>query len=436
MRIFYSAPTDNGSNLSITDSVKAAEQIKQQAEQSLVNIVDKAFTPDILPPGNTEIPLGDGTATSQNFSPIKPPTTPMVSQGEIFKSIDDLNQDIDTAQLEGAKSPESIRSFDGLKARYKNKTKAIRDQVQSLHTQVTALTTQLEGLDTLKEKSKKYEEVAPTVFQLEEQVKNLGKENETLNYYRRKYDLENDPTVKEEFIEPMKELRAKSMDILEHSNLDEDFWKQLIDCDSEFKINSAIDNARISGMNAQSLKRNVGIYQQLKNGYTQISTPENIDAAIDTAKGRRLQNAKEMSEKVFTTTQTAFSDWIDELKSSDFNKEHNHFVFDKVVEQAKTNYENLKKVLPPDQINAVAMHSMAKASLMAAAYPAQKVMLEHALKIIADLTKEIKESGTHKMKQTKESQMPLSSNGVEELKKEATKTIEQIAAESFNNRLI
>lgn len=431
---FFVAPTDlNGTTAPIVDPLKAAEDVKNAANKSITDIVDKAFTTDLNTSGNTQIPLGDAPPPAQ--PEVRPPTTPMISTpGEVFKNIDDLNQDIDSAQLEGAKSPESIRSFDGLKARYKNKTKAIRDQVQALHTQVTALTSQLEGIDKLKDGAKKYEEVAPTVLQLEEKVKQLETENQTLNYYRRKYDLENDPTIKEEFIEPMNELRAKSMDILENSNLDESFWRQLVDCDSEYKINTLIDNARIGGMNAQSLKRNVGIFQQLRAGYNQVSAPENIEAAIDTAKGTRLKNAAEMSQKMFEKTQATFSDWISELRQSEFNKEHNHFVYDKVIEQAKTNYENLKKVLPADQISPVTMHSMAKAALMAAAYPAQKTMLEHALKIISDLTTEIKEGSAPRMRQTKEAPL-ASSNSVEDLKKEATKTIDQIAAESFSNRL-
>lgn len=429
MLIKFAALTDNGA----PDPLKEAAQNKEAANKSVMDIIDKTFSPEIDLKGTTQIPLGDGGNAPQPV--IKPPTEPMITQGEIFKNIDDLNQDIDTAQLEGAKSPESIRSFDGLKARYKNKTTLIRNQVQSLHTQVTALTSQLEGIDKLKDGAKKYEEIAPTVTQLEESVAALKKENETLGYFRRKYDLENDPTVKEEFLAPMEELHDKSMDILQNSNLDEDFWKELVACDSEFKINTMIDQARISGMNAQSLKRNIGLYQQLRSGYTQVSSPENIEAAIDTAKGRRLQNAKELSEKVFSQTQAMFSDWIDELKKSEFNKEHNHFVFDKVVEQAKTNYENLKKVLPPDQVNNVAMHSLAKASLMAAAYPAQKIMLEHALKIIADLSNTIKESGAPRMRQTKEVPTTVGINGVEDVKKEAIKTIEQITAEAFRNPL-
>lgn len=422
----------NGEDTTV-DPLKAAEDVKNAANKSITDIVDKTFTADLNTAGNTQIPLGDAPPPAQPV--IKPPTTPIITQGEVFKNIDDLNQDIDSAQLEGAKSPESIRSFDGLKARYKNKTKAIRDQVQALHTQVTALTSQLEGLDKFKEGAKKYEEVAPTVSQLEEKVKHLEQENRTLSYFRRKYDLENDPTIKEEFLAPMQELHEKSMDILQNSNLDEDFWKELVACDSEFKINSMIDQARIGGMNAQSLKRNVGIYQQLKNGYNQVSSPQNIEAAIDTAKGKRIKDATEMSTKMFERTQATFADWISELRESEFNKEHNHFVYDKVIDQAKTNYENLKKVLPADQISPVTMHSLAKASLMAAAYPVQKTMLDHALKIIGELTTEIKESGAPKMRQTKEAPMSKDSGSVEDLKKEATKTIDQIAAESFSNRL-
>ena len=432
-RQFFVLPSDNGGAPTV-DPMKAVEDAKITATKSITDIVDKAFTPEITTTGNVQVPLGD---TPPPAAPgiTRPPTAPMIGHNEIFKNIDDLNQEIDSAQLEGAKSPESLRSFDGLKARYKNKTKAIRDQVQSLHTQVTALTSQLEGIDKLKEGAKKYEEVAPTVTQLEEKLKLLEQENSTLSYFRRKYDLENDPTIKEEFIQPMNELQEKSMDILHNSNLDESFWKELVNSDSEFKINSLIDNARISGMNAQSLKRNVGIYQQLRDQYTTVSSPESIEAAIDTAKGQRLKNAAVMSQKMFERTQETFAEWISELKESEFNKEHNYFVFDKVVEQAKVNYENLKKVLPADQISPVTMHSMAKASLMAAAYPVQKTMLEHALKMIGDLTAEIKESGAPRMRQTKEPASGFQTGSVDDLRKEATKTIEQIAAESFNNRL-
>lgn len=430
---FFNAPTDLNGSTSLQDPLKVAEDAKRNANKSINDIVDTSFTPEIEAAGNTQVPLGDNPLLQSNQ--IRPATEPMISQGEIFRNIDDLNNDIDSAQLEGAKSPESLRSFDGLKARYKNKTKAIRDQVQSLHTQVTALTSQLEGIDVLKDKSKKYEDIAPTVTQLEEQLANLKKENDTLSYFRRKYDLENDPTIQEEFIAPMNDLQEKSMDILEHNNLDRDFWNQLVSSDSEYKINSLIDGARITGLNAQSLKRYVGLYQQLHTGYNQVSSPESIEAAIDTAKGQRLQNAKVLSEKVFEQTQSSFSEWISELKNSEFNKEHNHFVYDAVIKQAKTNYENLKKVLPPDQLNQVAMHSMAKASLMAAAYPAQKIMLESALKIISDLSNEIKESGAPRMRQTRESPYSSPTGSVDELKREATKTIEQIAAESFSGRL-
>lgn len=432
---FYNAHTDaNGvmqpsttQNPTPDDQIK---QIKEAATKTTEDIALSAFDPS-LNLGNAAqgLPLGDNPPRDDGV--IK--TT--VHSNDIIKNLDELDRDVAAAKLEGGKSDESIRSFEGLKGKYKNGTSKIREQVNSLHTQVVALTNQLQGQEQLLDKAKKFDELQPTVTQLEAELENLKKENDSLTYYRRKYDLESDPIVKKEFSDPMRDLKTKSMDILTNNDLDEAFWNELISSDSEFKINTLIDNHRISNLNAQSLKRYVNNYQHLKREYDKISTPENIEAAIDTATGRRLQQSQQVSEQVFDATQTKFKDWVSEIVESNFNKEHNHFIYEPVMAEAKKNYAVLKQMLPKDITNQSAFHAMSKAALMAAAYPIQTKMVKHLLEIVADQQETINNSKAPSMRQTKEHGFQPQAGSIDELKKESAKTIDQIAQESWSSQV-
>ena len=441
VKFFYNAPTDQSGTTE--NPAQMVEQIKKTAQKSISSIVDESFVPEMLSKGNVEVPLGDTSPLSQNGNSdqVKPPAEPMISKGnppnanDIFKQLDELDSEIDSAQLPNDKSPESMRSFEGLKTRYKNKNGGIRKQVEGLVTQVTALTSQLNDLPKVKEKAEKYDEVVPTVQALEEENATLKKENENLSYYRRKYDLENDPVVKREFIDPMNQLKERSMDILTHNNLDEDFWNQLVGSTSEYEINTLIDSKKLGPMNSQSLKNYAVNYRLLKDEYGNVSSPENIDAAIDTAKGRRLQHAKTLADATYNAMQAQFGTWVDELKESEFNKEHNIFVFEEVKKQARINFDNLLSAFPKDFTDKRALYNMSKAALMAAAYPMQKQMLDHALGIIQNLKEEILNSGTPGMRQTKESAHKVQMPVVEEIKQASQKTIADITKEVFSGQL-
>lgn len=445
MRIFFNAPGDSKGGFTADLSAEAVAEIKKLAQTPLDQIVEQTFNPEPLPVGNTQLPLGDHTPAPgvNGQPPIRPATEPMitppasVSPSNLIKELDELDQDISTATIDDDPnlSEASKNSFKGLKARYKNKITSFKSQVGALNTQIASLTAQLEDLPKIRENAKEFERVAPTVKQLEEENSNLKKENQTLSYYRRKYDLENDPTIRQKFVEPMQQLKDESMDILQNNNLDENFWHELVNSDSEYRINSLIDGNRITGLNAQSLKSYVKQYQRLSQEYAYVSSPETIESAIDTAKGHRLRNAAAMSQKVFNDVEALFATFVDEVKESEFNREHNHFVYDKVKAEATKYYDNLKKSIAPDQITQPVMHNFAKAALMMAAFPLQKKALEHAIATIGELKKEISEGGVS-MRQTRES-LPRGTTGasVEEIRNEgAKKTPDQIAQDVFGIR--
>ena len=417
------------------DASQDIKQIQAAATRSTDQIAQDIFTQDILPLANSPVPLGDADpASSHTTVPASAPLPNGLNFDQAFRDLDSLDTEIQGSNLEGGKSPEQLRSFDGLKARYKNKITSAKQQLQFAQTQIAALTSQLTDLPKIKDNATKYEQIAPEVEKLEARIEELQRENESLSYYQRKYDFEKDPEVQREFLEPMTSAKSKSLDILQNHNLDEDFWDQLVTADSEYKVNSLIDGARISGLNGQSLKRHVSVYQQLKDELRTASAPETIEAAIDVARGRRIESSNKAAGQIFDWYTNTFSEWMSEIKENEINREHNFYVHDKAIEEAKKTYNSLRQAIPAEHLSKRVLEAFAKSSLMAAAYPLQRKLLDFLLKTNGELISEKKNSGMS-LRQIREN--PIRTNGiqgVEDIKKEATKSIDEITREAFQTR--
>lgn len=390
-------------------------------------------------PPTTEVPtVGsiDDIVGSFDFSSPPPSQTPSTDSIDIpinNSSLDELEAEIDNSALVG-KTQESINSFEGLKARYKNKISEFKTQLESLKREKEELSQQTSKVSELEAKVRAYDDMVSRNKFLEEEAEQAKADAEKNAYYRRKYDFENDPEVRKAYVAPMNDLKTKCLDIIDNAGLDDNVWHDLIHADSEYKINSIIDAADISGMNAQSLKSYVGQYKALGAEFSKASNPEYIDSALQAARGKGQRLSDEVANKSFTDIKDAFAKHVKEIQYSDVNKEHNLFVHDKVVENAKGIFESLRKTMSSEYQNPQSMASVAQAAIMASAYPFQKKLVDYLMKDRAELLKGLKESTSGpSIKQSTESSDYLSSTSTDFINNTLTKSVDDIANEVFRS---
>lgn len=430
-------PNDQNGTPTEAQTLAAIETVRGATKSSLDSIVDNSFN-GAIPIPNIQVPIGDASpnqfGTQTSGAQVTPPTEPLIPTipNSMLSDLDKLESEIDTATLEG-KTPESVRSFEGLKARYKNKLAPIREQLKTVENRISDLQAALDKAKAYEADAQKYTEAQSLLTALETEQKDLRQEVESLRVFRLKDDLDSDPQIKREYLNPMNELKSRSLDILEASDLDESVWKDLLETQSEAKLNAKIDAADISGLNAQSLKAYVQEYKSLKADYAKVSSPEYIAAALDTARGRSQRASETKAKEVFENIKTKFSNHVKELKESSINKEHNMFVYDKVIAQAQTNFESLKKTLGSEYQNEGVLGVLAQAALMTAAYPSQDKLIQHMLKERTELLAEIGElKGTPGISQTREVVgSPTFMSEMQQIKQAAGKSLDSIVNETF-----
>jgi len=405
------------------DDIPESEGLFEPESDSLDNIVSNFFV--------------DDTNTNPSDTAPSTPTTPKsdldsIIGDPVLNDIRSLEEELDEAKLEG-KTPESIRSFEGLKSRYKNKVAEIRAKVEQLEKEKAEASEKISKLPEVQAKLNHYEQLTAKTKRMEEELEQAKKEARENSYFRKKYDFENDPEIKKAFINPMQELKKRCSDIITNVGLDEGVWRDLLQADSEFKINHIIDSADISGLNAQSLKNYVYQYKELAREYTRASAPEYIDSAIEAAVGKNKRVSEEIAERSFNDIKDAFSKHVREIEYSDLNKEHNLFVHDKVVEKAKATFNVFKQALSPEYQNQQALSSVAQAAIMASAYPFQKKVVDFLMEERTKLLKELSSmSSGPSLKQSSESY--TNGNSLDDMsffKNTADKSLDEITEELF-----
>jgi len=393
--------------------------------------IQELSTPESIDSIVNNFQYGNQTPNPQEApQPTKPQadTPPNI---DAMTELDQLASEIDSAALVG-KTPESIASFEGLKARYKNKISEIKTQLESLKSEKETLSQQASKASELEAKIRAFDTMTDRNKYLEQEAEKLRADVEKNAYYRRKYDFENDPEVRRAFVAPMEDLKAKSQDIIQNAGLDDSVWSDLISADSEYKVNSIIDAADISGMNAQSLKTYVNQYKTLNNEFKRASDPAYIDSTLQAIKGQSQRVSEEVSAGAFNDVKDHFSNHVREIQYSDINKEHNIFVHDKVVAKAKETFDALRKTLSSEYQNPNSMRAIAQASIMTAAYPFQKKMVDHLLQERAKLLKEIKSytSGPSISQSTESKSTTSDPDFIQSI---ANKSLDEIANDMFSS---
>lgn len=359
--------------------------------QSIHDIVTGIFDND-LGNGSGSLPLGNIPDSAPPGSNLfdQSPTAPIAPLANFDSDIDNLLKDIDSAQLtEG--SEKSIASFEGLKTRYKNKIEQLKQQYQNTTTELETLRNTQTDFDSLKSKATVADELEQKLKEAKETLEAQTSELEEARYYRRKYDFENDPYVRSNYIAPMDDLRDKALDIISNAGKDEKLWESLRHSESEYEINELIDGSGIKGLNASSLKEILGSYVKYSAQLYESSRPEIIDAELSRIRGRGKTVIEDEGKKVFKQVQDVFKDHVEELQNSELNKEHNYFVRDKVVKDAEGAFGALVSSFNPELLTTQTLALLARTALVTAAYPVKTQMTHHLLKENADLKKALKE---------------------------------------------
>lgn len=296
----------------------------------------------------------------------------------LSSDLDELENDLDDAALIG-KTQASINSFEGLKSRYKNTITKIRAELEQLQSAQREQESKTSNYGELDAKARAYDDLLTKFSQLESDNERLKRDNEEASYYRKRYDLENDPQTKREFVAPMQDLKRRTIDILINTGNDDSVWDDLVSADSEYKINHLIESAGISGLNAQSVKQYLSQYRTLNAELKKSSSPEYIDAAIEASRGKRQRITDDMAKESFTSIKEQFSKHVRELQHSQVNREHNFFVHDKVVEAAERSYNALRPAIAPEFHTPQTHNALSQLTLMANAYPFQKKLVDHLI---------------------------------------------------------
>lgn len=335
------------------------------------------------------LPLGN--PPTEPTIPAQLPPTSTIPPSTFTSQADDLLSDIEGAKLEEA-APKSIASFDGLKARYKNKVQALKDEFSSVSTQLQKLQSENAELSKLKEVNDEYTHLQNEVATLKETLKEYEQELDTTRYYRMKYDFENDPYVRNEYIKPMQDIKDRALDIIENAGKSPEFWSELTSLESEYAINNALEQAGLSTLNASTMRDLIARYNRYSRDLSQVSKPEVIDAELSRLRGKGKADIDSQATKVFEDIYKDFSTHIEQFQKSSVNKEHNIFVMEKVTDTAKKTFDAFKADINPDSLTPGALRVLAQSALVTAAYPYQSKLSRFLLEKVDELTKALEES--------------------------------------------
>lgn len=420
-----------------------ADTVTPEQQQSLENIsvsapavtsIDDIIASEFIDPSFSGLENGPiPEVTVEGNKDIQSQKTPT----ELVSQIDQLSSELEDIKLENPKSPESLGNFNGLKSKYNKKLNDFKQAILELTEANSQYSEKVRELEPLQEKIKDLDIVKTQLLEAEKALNALKEENRSLNVFRKKYDLENDPEIKRSYIDPMKEYKRIATEILQGYDVDHSVWDEIISTDNEFKINSILDSRGIVGLNAASLKEASRNYKHLQREYAESTKPEYIDSLIAKTKGKSQQVSEEVANDVFDSVKTNFSKHVTQLRESDINKEHNIFVYDKVLETANNTYNALRKSLGDNFQNENVIAVLARASFMTAAYPYQHKFTEYLMERYQEVLEENRElkSGGPDIEQRKESTSLLGLNSPQDViravKQAKNQSLEDIVDEAF-----
>lgn len=407
------------------------EEIKKKSTQSHAEIISRAehAVDDAPPPKPPSVPLGNIQADDNVPTPdnqVTPPSEPLIPQSP-DEAIDYLKESIEgTSNIEfddtNAKSPKSKASFEGLKTRHKNILDRTSGVIETQKSEILQLKARIAELEPISTQVESLQSTATEIDELRRQNEALVARNSQLEIYEKKENLYENPQVKQNFIEPMKEYEGRAHEIISSamatydgedvSHKVNEFWNDLRKSKSEPVINNLIDGLGLSPLNAQSLKSHFNQYSGYDRKLQEMSQPEYLDSSIQQMKGQAKLRADKVSEQVYSNVKTQFMAHNKLLEQSEVNREQNYFAHDKVMSEANQTYEALRNIADPHKAqdpNALSLY--AAAAMKTAGYDVQHRMLSHLLEeretLLATIG-ELSEAGS--INQTSES-TPVSNSG-------------------------
>ena len=434
-------PAEPSSNPPVPPEVDI-EALKQQSQTPIDVITNNAgagIQDHFLDP----IPLGD-TPAGPTQGQETPPTDNFGVQSQ------QLLDEIDAVEPDEGISDAALGGFKGLKSKYKNKITALQSQYEEIENKYKEAESRLNDLSPLETEVGDLRTQVEQAQALQSQLEELDKRNKELSIYEKKYNLLGNPEVKAQITDPMSEYKGKAMEIIQGalgSHIDaidvpreaERLWDKLRTSNNDFDTNTMISEAGITDLNAMSLKSAVNQFRGLDAKLSELSNPEFIDAAIAHMNGQAQTRSDAKATSVFGAVQKQFEDHIQEIKESEVNKEHNHFVYEKTIEDATKTFETFRKVLSSEYGNDEAVLSyFAKAAFTDAAYRSQSIMNKFLLKELSERDKVIKElKAPVDVRQTSESpKAPTQDNSLNSLKDQTSTSLDDIVrgvGASFGN---
>lgn len=357
------------------------EVFKQAANRSIGDIASEAanFTPEAQP-------LGDITPQG-NQGPQLPPSS------DLGVNLDGLLNEVDQSQVPEGATESAKESFESLKSNYKTKISEFKSQFSELQSQLQEAQQQIQNLSPIEQEAAqlraKVEELNTMLAGQDE----LRERVDRLSFYEKKYDLYNSPEIKNDYLEPMSAYKTKAMEIIEgsmrHRHADDatlktesaKFWDKLRLSNNDYETNSMISDAGITDLNAMALKSSVNQFKSFDKKLTEISDPQYIDSTIAQMRGQTQIKSEEKATLAFNGIQRQFSEHIQEIQEDKVNREHNYFVYEKTVEDAKQKFETLRGVMSSEYGNhEQALSLAARMAFKDAAYDSQSLMLKFLIK--------------------------------------------------------
>jgi len=330
------------------------------------------------------------------------------------------------------KSDKSRASFEGLKSRYKNNINDLKSKHQVVVSQLEEAQARLSELSPLANEVKTLRGDAQMVATLKSENESLRARNSELSIYEKKHNLLGNPEVQQTLVQPMEAHESKASEILVGALGDEveagRLWSKLISTDNDYEINRMISSNGITDLNAISLKSHINNYRGLNEDLNQLGDPQFIDNAISQMTGRSRVRSDEKAKNTFSMVRDQFSDHIKELKESEINREHNLLVYDQTVEKANNDFQTLRDIIDPSYSdNEKVLNFLARTSLINSAYQATHSANSKLIKEVAELKSLVKELRSPvEGSQTQEKVSPSQANGLDDFKRGAAVSIDDI----------
>lgn len=298
------------------------------------------------------------------------PANPLEEMQEAKKQIEDLNKNIEEAELEEASSPKALGAFGRLKSYYKKQNKELLDKLAKFEETASGLEKERAALGQTRTQHESFEELKTKYEAQRQTLENQDKELQETRYYKRLADAKSDPVLQRNYLQPMDDAKQRALNILESVNVTDVPFEELSKS-SEFEINNYIESTGLSGMNANALKGHLDNYFMHKSGYAKETNKENLEGTLKRTQAQMLESSDRLADEVLGHIKKSFSgsNFVKELSESDFNKDHNVFVHDKILEKANDYYQKSRKRLGEKGLDPHVLSECAESALAKAAYP-------------------------------------------------------------------